>query len=377
MKEAGARARVGHRGVGRRPTKHDACAKVEQSTVHDPQGPKYYCGKNFKKPRISAGDAALLEDERRKDLWRLFLSRNSPYINGIILSMLFFLCANVDAQVVTTLKGASDYVCKYITKYGAGQSVNARVASLIDDIITKLPEDKKYTVAGVMAKAFIATAVPDTLASLEAWHVLFGLKRACYSRGFASLNLDTALRQVACPSVKSKKNPAKKARAGNEDTVGDDASSGNEEAKTLAKKTPPEIYADREEEGLYANEATAQWASEAAMVDFMVTALRPGTTVPSAKHARMELLARCLLHLDLEPFEPNRKGLKKPSLPTACLRDAAKAWCEYHPMEKKETLQSLRENQPYTVLWQNLKRQALKQLGFTMVSAPSRRIYFD
>ena len=88
----------------------------------------------------------------------------------------------------------------------------------------------------------------------------------------------------------------------------------------------------------------------------IITALRPGTTVPSAKHARMELLARCLLHLDLEPFEPNRKGLKKPSLPTACLRDAAKAWCDFHPMEKKETLQGLRENQPYTVVWQNLKR---------------------
>ena len=98
--------------------------------------------------------------------------------------MIFFLCANVDAQVVTTAKGASDYVCKYITKYGAGLSVNARVASLLDDIITRIPEDKKYTVAGVMAKAFIAAAVPDTLSSLEAWHVLFGLKRATCSRLF-------------------------------------------------------------------------------------------------------------------------------------------------------------------------------------------------
>ena len=75
----------------------------------------------------------------------------------------------------------------------------------------------------------------------------------------------------------------------------------------------------------------------------MITALRPGTTVPAAKLARMELLAQCVLHLDLEPFEPNRKGMKKPSLPTACLRDAAKAWCEYHPMEKKEMLRGLRD----------------------------------
>ena len=65
---------------------------------------------------------------------------------------MFFLCANVDAQVVTTWKGACDYVCKYITKYGAGQSVNARVASLIDDIITRIPENKTKTVASIMAR---------------------------------------------------------------------------------------------------------------------------------------------------------------------------------------------------------------------------------
>ena len=48
----------------------DARAKVEVSTAHDAGGPKYYCGKCFEKPGIPAGDAALVEDERRRDLWR-------------------------------------------------------------------------------------------------------------------------------------------------------------------------------------------------------------------------------------------------------------------------------------------------------------------
>ena len=96
----------------------------------------------------------------------------------------------MDAQVVATLKGATDYVTKYISKYGAGQSVNARVGSLLDDIITKLPEDKKATVASVMAKAFIATAVPVNLCSLEAWHVLLDLNRFVCSRRFVSLQAD-------------------------------------------------------------------------------------------------------------------------------------------------------------------------------------------
>ena len=82
--------------------------------------------------------------------------------------LMIVLGANMDAQVVTTAKGAADYVAKYISKYGAGQSVTSRIGSLLDDIIGRLPEDKTCTVAKVMSKAFVATAVPDTLCCLEA-----------------------------------------------------------------------------------------------------------------------------------------------------------------------------------------------------------------
>ena len=91
--------------------------------------------------------------------------------------------ANTDAQAVVTTKGAADYVAKYISKYGAGQSVNARIGSLLDDIITKLPEGKKTTVSSILAKAFVATSVPDSLCALEAWHVLFDLGRVICTRG--------------------------------------------------------------------------------------------------------------------------------------------------------------------------------------------------
>ena len=199
----GLRGRVGDKGVARRPTKFAACAKVEPSTAHDAGGPSYYCGKCFEKPRIPAGDAALIEDDRRRDLWRLCLPRNSAYINGYIALLALTLCANMDAQVVATMKGAADYVTKSISMYGAGQSVNARIGSLLDDIITKMPEDKKATVASVMAKAFIATAVPDNLCSLEAWHVLLDLRREVCSIGYVSLQADAArtLREVRVPKA--------------------------------------------------------------------------------------------------------------------------------------------------------------------------------
>ena len=42
----------------------------------------------------------------------------------------------------------------------------------------------------MLAKAFIATAVPDCLCCLEAWHILWGLPRTVASRYFKGLNMD-------------------------------------------------------------------------------------------------------------------------------------------------------------------------------------------
>ena len=131
---AGARPRVGGTGVARRPAKGEACAKVEPHTEKNADGPTYYCGKHHEKPRIHTGDAAILEDPRRKGLWRLHLPRNCAYVNSHLVAAAIVLCANSDCQPILTAKGVADYVCKYITKYGAGMSVAARVASLLDDI---------------------------------------------------------------------------------------------------------------------------------------------------------------------------------------------------------------------------------------------------
>ena len=113
----GARPKVGARGVARRPTKHEACAKVEPHTEKNEGGPTYYCGKHHEKPRIRTGDAAILEDPRRKGLWRLYLPRNCAHVNGHLVAEAIVLGANKDAQPVTTAKGVADYACKYITKY--------------------------------------------------------------------------------------------------------------------------------------------------------------------------------------------------------------------------------------------------------------------
>ena len=64
------------------------------------------------------------------------------------------------------------------------------IASLLDDIVSRVPEGRTMTVASLLAKAFIATAVPDSLCCLEAWHILWGLPRTMCSRYFKGLNMD-------------------------------------------------------------------------------------------------------------------------------------------------------------------------------------------
>ena len=135
---AGARARVGDKGVCRRPAKTESCAKVEPHTEKNAGGPTYYCGKHHEKPRVHAGDAAIVEDPHRKGLWRLSLPRNCAYVNSHLVACAIVLGANSDCQPILTAKGVADYVCKYITKYGAGMSVTSRIASLLDDIIGRV-----------------------------------------------------------------------------------------------------------------------------------------------------------------------------------------------------------------------------------------------
>ena len=78
------------------------------------------------------------------------------------------LGAKCDGQAVLTTMGAADYVAKYISKYGAGQSVHRHVANLLDDIVCNTPEGRRMTVSSLLAKAFIATSVPETVCSGEA-----------------------------------------------------------------------------------------------------------------------------------------------------------------------------------------------------------------
>ena len=86
--------------------------------------------------------------------------------------------------------------------------------------------------ASLLSKAFIAIAVPETLSSLEAWHILWQLPRTVRSRYFKGLNMD------GLTAVKMPKEIAKE-----DDEV--EAGAKGERRKRVNKATPIERYRER------------------------------------------------------------------------------------------------------------------------------------
>ena len=160
--------------VARRPGAKESCVRK--------QGQAVYCGKDYEKPRMLPGRGCILEDPRRKTLFRLYTRRNCHRMNTHDPLKAMGLVANVDDQAVLTVQAAVNYLTKYMGKIGGGHTASGRIGDLIDDIISKMQDTESMTVASLLSKLFIHAAVPDEICSLEAWHVLFDLPRVLASR---------------------------------------------------------------------------------------------------------------------------------------------------------------------------------------------------
>lgn len=87
----------------------------------------------------------------------------------------------MDDQVVLTVQAAVNYLTKYLGKIGGGHSAHSRISGLIDDIVCCMGDRETMTVASLLSKLFIHSAVPEEICSLEAWHVLLDLPRVLSS----------------------------------------------------------------------------------------------------------------------------------------------------------------------------------------------------
>ena len=169
--------------IARKPGEKESCAQKQHG--HG------YCGKDYEKPRLLPGRGSILEDARRKVLFRLYTRRNCHHLNTHDSLKAMGLVANVDDQVVLTVQAAVNYLTKYKGKLGAGHSAQSRISGLIDDIVCRMGDRDTMTVASLLSKLFIHSAVPEDICALEAWHLLFDpdLPQAISSRYVSSLNV--------------------------------------------------------------------------------------------------------------------------------------------------------------------------------------------
>ena len=147
--------------VARRPAEHESCARKTQTYA--------FCSKDYEKSRMPPGKGVILEDPRRKGLYRLYARRNCHHVNTHDPLKAMGLVANVDDQVVLTIQAAVNYLTKYMGKLGSGHTATSRIGGLLDDILCRMRDDETMTVTSLLSKLFIHTAVPDQICSLEAW----------------------------------------------------------------------------------------------------------------------------------------------------------------------------------------------------------------
>ena len=147
-----------------------------------------FCGKDYEKSRMAPGRGAIVEDPRRKGVYRLYARRNCHHVNTHDPLKAMGLVANVDDQVVLTVQASVNYLTKYMGKLGGGNTATGRIGSLIDTIICKMKDNETMTVAALLSKLFIHAAVPEDISSLETWHMLLDLPRTLSSRYISALS---------------------------------------------------------------------------------------------------------------------------------------------------------------------------------------------
>ena len=143
-------------GLGTKVARRPAESESEHKTQSLP-----FCSKDYEKARMPPGTAVILEDARRKGLYRLYTRRNCHHVNTNDPLKAIGLVANVDDQVVLTIQAAINYLTKYMGKLGTGHTATSRIGGLLDDILCRMQDHETMTVTSLLAKLFIHTAVPD------------------------------------------------------------------------------------------------------------------------------------------------------------------------------------------------------------------------
>ena len=154
------------------PAKSQACAKTDnEHSSHE----RTERGKLYPRKTVQAGGGEIMEDPRRRKLYRLWLGRNCNFINNYIPVLMLATNSNMDFQATTTKFGVSEYMTKYMTKSGQGNLLSVMEYSFSKCIERAIEEQKGFKSAA--AKFFNLAAIQDVKSQLETMHLSFQLPR--------------------------------------------------------------------------------------------------------------------------------------------------------------------------------------------------------
>ena len=266
--------------VARRPAENESCVHKTQSLP--------FCSKDYEKARMPPGSAVILEDARRKGLYRLYTRRNCHHVNTHDPLKAIGLVANVDDQVVLTIQAAINYLTKYMGKLGTGHTATSRIGGLLDDILCRMQDHETMTVTSLLSKLFIHTAVPGQICSLEAWHILFDFPRVLSSRFFVNLN---AKEQPVLKDLQA-------IQTGTQDT-------------TVTRQTKLDVYTQRLQNANFGTNLTPETVQQMSLAQFVGRVDRRGKKLSLRKK---NAIVKEKPYLNLDSRRPNAGDMARYAL---------------------------------------------------------------
>ena len=237
---------------------------------------------------MAPGRAAILEDPKRKGLYRVHTRRNCHHVNSHDPLKAMALVANVDDQVVLTIQAAINYLTKYMGKLGTGHTATSRIGGLLDDILCRMQDHDTMTVTPLLSKLFIHTAVPDQICSLEAWHILHDFPRVLSSRFFVNLNAKEQPKLKQLETI----------QAGTEET-------------TVTRQTKCDIYARRLENNEFGEKLNAEKVRKMSWAQFVARVDRRGKKFSLRKK---QAIVKEKPYLNLDSKRPNAGDMARYAL---------------------------------------------------------------
>ena len=171
------------------PSKDQPCASVENE--HSSKE-KVSCNKLFPRKIIEPGTEEVAEDPRRRELYRLWLTRNCHFLNNYVPIILLAMDSNMDFQATLTCDAVIEYMTKYMTKAGHGSLIRVMEHSF-SVCIEKTRERLQGTGAAVL-RWFNLQSITEVKSQLEAVHLLSGTPRYLCSREFKILYMNSEIR---------------------------------------------------------------------------------------------------------------------------------------------------------------------------------------